>query len=87
MTKKRRIKKTPKVFDEVCDFLGGDLDSPVCKEIKAHLESCPECSVYVDSIKRTVHLYKENDECLEAPEECKEKILKNILLESRKHKQ
>jgi len=47
-----------KKIEEICDQLGEDLDSDKCNEIKKHLEDCPTCCAYVNTVKKTVELYK-----------------------------
>jgi len=46
------------VYRHICDNLDGDLDSPECREIKVHLESCPDCQGVLRSLKKTVDLYR-----------------------------
>lgn len=57
MMKKTDIKCTD-VFSHICDKLDQDLDSPKCRRIKKHLEECPNCSAYLESLKRTISLYR-----------------------------
>lgn len=68
-----------KTFHEICNYLCGDLDSPFCKEVRDHLDSCPECKLYLDSIKKTVYLFRENEETLKTPPKCKKAILNKLL--------
>jgi len=42
----------------ICGELDELIDSPQCREIKKHLKTCPDCSAYLDSLKKTVHLYR-----------------------------
>jgi predicted anti-sigma-YlaC factor YlaD len=42
----------------ICENLDQDTDSPRCRAIKKHLESCPECRTYLTSLKKTVQIYK-----------------------------
>jgi anti-sigma factor RsiW len=42
----------------ICDNLDADLNSPECREIRKHLVDCPDCTAYLDSLKKTVHLYR-----------------------------
>lgn len=52
--------KTPKcsdVIDHLCDELDTKLSSPKCQEIKKHLAKCPNCTAYLDSLKKTIRLY------------------------------
>jgi len=64
-------------LDQICEALGEDIDSPLCKEIEEHLKDCPKCCAHVDSIKKVVHLYQqvENDEVPEAVDERLWKVL------------
>ncbi len=47
-----------KTYRYICDNLDERLDSPRCRQIRQHLENCPKCRAYLDSIKKTVALYK-----------------------------
>lgn len=51
--------KCKQAYHHICDSLGQDLESPRCREIRKHLEACPDCSAYLDSLKKTVLLYRE----------------------------
>jgi predicted anti-sigma-YlaC factor YlaD len=46
------------VYHYICENLDADVNSPKCREIKRHLDSCPDCSAYLDSLKKTILLYK-----------------------------
>ena len=46
------------LMSHICDSLGEDLDSPKCVNIKDHLESCPNCQKYFDSVDSTIKFYK-----------------------------
>lgn len=47
-----------KIFRHVCDNLDGRLDSEACREIRRHLEGCPDCLRYLESLMATVTLYR-----------------------------
>jgi predicted anti-sigma-YlaC factor YlaD len=49
-----------KVIEHLCDQLEEDLHSAKCREIKEHLKKCPNCSAYLDSLKKTVRFYTDN---------------------------
>ena len=46
------------VMNHICDSLGEDLNSPKCIDIKSHLEECPSCQKYFNSIDSTIKFYK-----------------------------
>ena len=64
------------VYKQICDFMGEDLDTPVCKEVAEHLENCPHCRVYLDTIKRTVSICQEKEKGEQLPAEIKSRLLK-----------
>ena len=43
----------------VCGDLDEHIDSPECRAIKKHLKSCPNCTAYLDSLKKTVLVYQQ----------------------------
>ncbi|MEX1138259.1 MAG: zf-HC2 domain-containing protein [Bacteroidota bacterium] len=42
----------------ICDNLDEKLHSARCREIRKHLAKCPNCTAYLNSMKKTVSLYK-----------------------------
>jgi anti-sigma factor RsiW len=42
------------------DYLDGELDEQFCIEIERHLADCGDCRVLVDTLRRTVLLYREH---------------------------
>ncbi len=67
------------MLEKICADLKEDIDSEVCQEVKRHLESCPDCRAYVDSLKKTVYLYRKiPDEKL--PDEVQERLYKTLKL-------
>jgi len=46
------------VFRYICQNLDQDLDSPKCRAIRKHLTGCADCMTYLDSLKKTIALYK-----------------------------
>ncbi len=50
--------KCETVYLHICDHLDEDIDSPRCRQIKRHLDDCPDCREYLASIKSTIALYR-----------------------------
>jgi len=50
--------KCDEVYLHICDSLDENLSSPRCRAIKKHLEHCPECQTYLNSLKTTIALYR-----------------------------
>lgn len=43
-----------KIIKQICENLDEDLNTPFCQEIRTHLQQCPLCCAYVDSIRDTI---------------------------------
>ena len=50
--------KCEKVYLHICDHLDEDINSARCQQIRQHLAECPNCSAYLDSLKKTIKLYR-----------------------------
>lgn len=50
-----------RTYKYICENLDKDLNSPTCTQIKKHLDTCPNCVAYLDTLKKTILLYREYD--------------------------
>lgn len=41
------------------DYIDGEAEAALCAEIESHLAGCENCRVVVDTLRRTVLLYRE----------------------------
>ncbi len=73
--------KKSKMFDQVCDFLGQDIDSEPCKVIQDHLLVCDNCEIFVDKIKKTVKAYQINYDCDKIPDNVSKKLFATLDLD------
>ncbi len=64
------------IIELVQNHLGRDLDEKVKGELKQHMEDCPDCKVYVDSVKETVKLYKSIDDATDIPSDVSDRLFK-----------
>jgi len=74
-------KHEKKVLDELCDYLGEDLDHPMCQELIQHVQECPECKFYLDTIKLTVNIFRETHPSSPVPKDVKENLLKTLKIQ------
>ena len=55
---RRKPIRCSEVASYVCENLTEGLNSPRCRALKKHLAECPNCTAYLDSLKKTVYLFK-----------------------------
>ncbi len=56
--KKKRV-RCADVAKHLCGDLDERINSRACRALKKHLEHCPNCTAYLDSLKKTITLYRE----------------------------
>jgi anti-sigma factor RsiW len=61
----------------ICGEMDEHIDSPKCREIKKHLAACPSCAAYLDSLKKTIRLYREYP-CPKLPGRCRQELLATL---------
>jgi RNA polymerase sigma-70 factor (ECF subfamily) len=62
-----------KLLGEMSEYVDGELSSDLCRELEAHLHDCPNCRVMLDSLTKTIRVFREeNEEPL--PEALKESL-------------
>jgi anti-sigma factor (TIGR02949 family) len=54
------------VLEQLSEFLDHDAREELCRAIEKHLEQCRDCQLYVDSVRKTIILYQ-NDQKIEVP--------------------
>jgi predicted anti-sigma-YlaC factor YlaD len=57
-TKRKRAVRCEEVTKHVCEHLDEQMDSPRCRQIRKHLQGCPDCTAYLDGLKKMIKLYR-----------------------------
>jgi anti-sigma factor RsiW len=47
------------MLGDLSDFLDGEASDELCAEIERHMTGCEECRIVVDTLKKTVLLYRD----------------------------
>lgn len=55
---KKKLINCKEVYKHLCDNLDERLNTSECREFREHLAQCPNCTAYLDSLKKTVYLYR-----------------------------
>lgn len=50
--------KCREFFEQLSDYIDGELATSLCAELEQHLANCPNCRVVVDTTRKTVSLYR-----------------------------
>jgi anti-sigma factor RsiW len=53
---------------ELSDYIDGELEAHLCAEIEAHMRDCPDCQVMVDTLRKTVVVYRRHGQAALPPD-------------------
>jgi len=73
-----------KVLRRLSDYLDDELSVSICKEIRKHMGACPNCEVFVTSLRQTISLCR----CADVPSlspAAKARLRREILRAIRSH--
>lgn len=62
------------LLGSLSEYIDGDLAVNLCDEIELHLVECEDCRVVVDTLRKTVYLYREASEPAEIPEDVRRRL-------------
>jgi anti-sigma factor RsiW len=61
------------LIGNLSDYIDGELEPELCRELEAHLAGCRNCRLMVDTLKMTVKLCRDGAE-VELPQSLQDKI-------------
>ena len=71
------------VLGQVSQYLDAEAAADLCRRLDEHLSACPQCRVYVDTVKKTILLYK-SETPLDCPEEVRARLHAALSFEYKK---
>ena len=69
------------LLSSLSDYVDGELEAKFCAEIERHMAECENCRIVVDTLRKTVYLYKETAEPAEVPADVRERLFRCLDLE------
>jgi len=69
------------IQEQLSEYIDGELDGGLCAAIQAHLADCDDCRVLVDTLRKTILLYRQQSSAA-MPSEVQERLYQVLHLES-----
>ncbi len=69
------------ILQRLSAYIDGDLDQTMCHEIEAHLASCPECKILLNTLKKTIYLCQVDGEQVILPDDVRKRLLTRLGLD------
>jgi predicted anti-sigma-YlaC factor YlaD len=64
------------LFARLSEYLDGEMEGVDCSHVESHLEDCPPCRDFLESLRRTVRLVQ-SDPAGSLPEETRRAVLES----------
>ena len=68
------------VMKQLREQLGKDIHADILEDLAQHMKECPDCKIYVDTVRQTVELYRVVESPTKVPEEVTERLYKRLHL-------
>jgi predicted anti-sigma-YlaC factor YlaD len=52
------VKRCKDMLGALSGYIDGELEEKLCAEIDEHMKDCPDCRIVVDTLRKTVFLYR-----------------------------
>ena len=62
------------------DYIDGEAKEAICAAIEAHIAECPDCRIMVDTLRKTINLYRQQESQLDMPEEVRARLFYSLNL-------
>lgn len=69
------------VVPMISEFIDGELPPELCSKLEEHLADCDHCTVVLNTMKKTVEIYREDDGTENMPEGVKRRLFATLSLE------
>lgn len=68
------------IFQNMSEYIDGELDGQLCAEIEAHIETCPDCKIVIDTLKKTIQLVQISGRETELPKDVRKRLFTRLHL-------
>lgn len=69
------------LLNSLSSYIDGELEASLCVELEKHLEDCENCTIVVDSLRKTVMLYRDTGADVEVSPEMRQRLFRTLNLD------
>jgi len=70
------------LLESLSDYLDGDLDPALCEELERHMATCEDCRIVVNTLRKTIELYRKTRPDPDVPAEVRERLYVRLKLDA-----
>jgi len=69
------------ILGSLSEYIDGELKAELCAVLEAHLVECENCRIVVNTLRKTIELYRETSTPDELPGEVRQRLYAKLELE------
>ena len=70
------------LLTSISEYVDGSLNPDLCEELERHIADCQDCHIVVDTMRKTISLYRQSSaDCASLPEVIRERLYRTLNLE------
>jgi anti-sigma factor (TIGR02949 family) len=69
------------LLSSISGYVDGSLQEDLCRELERHMSECENCRVVVDTMQKTILLYRTTSTKTDVPAGVRERLFKRLELE------
>jgi anti-sigma factor RsiW len=83
MSEHQHTPQCRQLLGNLSDYIDGELQAKLCAEIEEHLKGCEDCTVVLNTMRRTIELYRKasTEQSPEMPGEMRQRLFATLHLE------
>ena len=66
------------MLEELNEYLDDSAKEQVCAEIEQHMIECPNCRIFVDTMRKSILLFQQQESQIEIPRRVRERLFKKL---------
>ena len=81
MSEHQHSPQCQQLLGSLSEYIDGELQAELCAVLEAHLQDCENCRIVVNTLRKTIELYKETSTPDELPGAVRERLFMKLQLE------
>jgi len=69
------------LLGNLSEYIDGELQAELCAELEQHLQECDDCRVVVNTLRKTIELYRQTSAPADLPGSVRERLFFKLQLE------
>ena len=73
------IMECRQLLSELSNYIDHEIDPAICDKIEKHIDRCSPCQVFIETLRDTLKIFKENCPQEDVPEKAKKKLREKLM--------